>query len=80
LPLLFAIVTYLLFSGLKLINPSYFKENYLRNCMTTNFVFLFLIYPIITSSAFGMFNCMEIEGVSYLIRDFSIECWSATHI
>lgn len=26
-----------------------------------------------------MFNCMEIDGVSYLMSDFSIECWSTEH-
>eukprot|EP00350_Pseudokeronopsis_sp_OXSARD2_P012590 CAMPEP_0170548842 /NCGR_PEP_ID=MMETSP0211-20121228/7020_1 /TAXON_ID=311385 /ORGANISM="Pseudokeronopsis sp., Strain OXSARD2" /LENGTH=243 /DNA_ID=CAMNT_0010854503 /DNA_START=1879 /DNA_END=2610 /DNA_ORIENTATION=- len=42
--------------------------------------FIFLIYPTITSYAFGMFNCSEVEEVSYLSVDFDIECWSKEHI
>jgi hypothetical protein len=38
-----------------------------------------MIYPTITNYTFGMFNCTEVEGVYYLVRDIEIECWSHKH-
>ena len=80
LPFVFAGFSYLFWILLKVLNPKRFKETYLRNFTATILVFVFLLYPAITRYTFSMFNCMEIEGVSYLISDFSIECWSPYHI
>ena len=46
--------------------PRTYKKSYLTNALVTTFVIIFLAYPAITSSSFGMFNCRMIEGVSYL--------------
>jgi hypothetical protein len=72
LPLAFAFFSYLFYYTIRVIKPKSFKDTYLRNFITTNFVFIFLIYPTITNYTFGMFNCIEVEGVNYLIRDFTI--------
>lgn len=80
IPFLFAFLSIIFFVILKIAKPKTFKESYLRNWVTTNLVFIFLLYPSITSYAFGTINCMEIEGTSYLIRDFSIICWTPEHI
>ena len=51
-----------------------------RNAVTTTVVFSFLIYPTIVNYTFEMFNCIDIEGVTYLKRDFTLECWSGAHV
>ena len=51
-----------------------------RNSMSTSIVFIFLIYPNIVNYSFSMLNCIEIDGVTYLKRDFELVCWSGTHI
>jgi hypothetical protein len=75
----FAIGSLIFFFGLRVIKPSKFKLNYRRNCIVFNFVFLLLIYPVITNYAFSMFNCTTVEGVDYLIRDTEIMCWTDEH-
>eukprot|EP00347_Sterkiella_histriomuscorum_P008394 403345262 len=66
----------------KLLNLTCFKGRFqdnLRNTLITTMVFIFLVYPTISSYTFGMFSCITIEGVSYLTKDFDIECWSSDH-
>mmetsp|Transcript_20803 Transcript_20803/g.19837 ORF Transcript_20803/g.19837 Transcript_20803/m.19837 type:complete len:239 (-) Transcript_20803:241-957(-) len=43
-------------------------------------VLIMMLYPTITSYTFGIFNCVTIEEVSYLVRDFNVVCYSDSHI
>ena len=36
---------------------------------------IFLLYPKVSSSLLNMYVCREIEGTSYLLSDFTIECF-----
>jgi hypothetical protein len=72
LPFIFAILSLLFFILGRYIFSKQLKKIYLHMFITTNLVFIFLMYPSITSYTFGMFNCMEIEGIQYLVRDFSV--------
>lgn len=36
---------------------------------------VFLLYPHVSSSVLGVFNCIEVEGVHYLMNDFSLICF-----
>lgn len=38
---------------------------------------LFLIYPMMSSRVLSLFVCRDVEGTSYLITDFTIECYDA---
>jgi hypothetical protein len=80
LPFIFLIFSIIVCLFLKCICAKYLKDSFYVKLIATNFVFIFLIYPTITNYTFGMFNCMEVEGINYLIRDFGIECWSSNHI
>jgi hypothetical protein len=35
---------------------------------------LFLLYPGMSSKTLGFFACKEVNGVRYLMSDFSVEC------
>ena len=49
--------------------------------IVTSIVFVFIIYPQITSISFGLFNCVSYEdGYSYLKRDMTIKCWQGEHL
>jgi len=65
--------------ALSRIKPSRFKETYKRSLVSTIFIFLYLFYPIISSTAFEGLNCIEIEDKKYLKVDLSVECWSKEH-
>mmetsp|Transcript_15841 Transcript_15841/g.15261 ORF Transcript_15841/g.15261 Transcript_15841/m.15261 type:complete len:300 (+) Transcript_15841:148-1047(+) len=79
-PFIFGMLSILPFLLLRCVWPKKYKDSYLRDFIATNSTFIFLIYPTITSYAFGMFNCSEIDGVNYLTVDFDIVCWSKDHI
>ncbi|CDW75737.1 UNKNOWN [Stylonychia lemnae] len=52
-----------------------------QNILVTSFVFIFILYPQITSISFGLFNCINYEdGTSYLKRDMTIQCWEGEHL
>ena len=44
-----------------------------------NFV-VFLLYPGVCTRIFRLFKCREINGHSYLVADFSIQCWDTEHM
>lgn len=79
-PFVCYILSFLFWLALRLYHPVKFRANYLRNCITTCLVFTFMFAPSIMSYTFSMFNCIEIEGKSYLQKDTSIECWGKDHI
>jgi hypothetical protein len=79
-PFIFGFVSLIFFVILKYVKPRIFKKRYFRDWISSNLVFIFMIYPTITSYVFGMFNCTEIDGVNYLTRDFSIICWTEGHL
>jgi hypothetical protein len=79
LPVFFAVLVLCLWTFMRLIKPLKFKENYLRNSLTTSLVIIFLLYPTITKYAFSIFNCFEVDGISYLTKDYNIKCWSENH-
>jgi len=80
IPIGFGIFVLILWFALGKIYRRKFKRTYFRNAVATFMVFIFLMYPIITSAGFEMFNCVEVEGVEYLKRDFTIECWGSYHM
>ena len=43
-------------------------------------IFVFLIYPSIVNNSFDMFNCVVIDGTSYLQKDFDLVCWQRQHV
>lgn len=79
-PILFLVIDLIFWFILRLIKPRIFKKNYLRNAMLTFFTMLYLIYPTITQYTFAMFDCINVDGILFLRRDFSIECWTSYHI
>ena len=40
------------------------------------FFTLYFLFARVTSSSLRLYNCKEIEGVHYLVADFSIECYT----
>lgn len=80
LPFILAFFSFIFWYIIRLVKPYEYKDVYLRNFLTTIFVFIFLIHPTIMAYSFSMFNCIVIEGVSYLERDLSIKCWESSHI
>ena len=79
LPVFFGFLSVIFWKILELTRPKIFFQTYLRNSLITSFVIIYLLYPTITSYTFGMFNCMNVEGISYLKKDFDIICWSDEH-
>ena len=54
--------------------------NLKQNIIVTSFVIVYLLYPTISNLCFSLFNCYLLDdGKSYLMRDFSIECWVGSH-
>ena len=45
-----------------------------------NTVFVFALLPTITNYTLGMLNCIEVNGVSYLQREMTMECYSSEHV
>lgn len=39
---------------------------------------VFLLYPLVSKSAIGVFNCITVEGVDYLVADFNLHCYDST--
>ena len=37
---------------------------------------LFLMYPTVSKTVFSTFECRTVSGVSYLVPDFSLRCYS----
>lgn len=80
LPIIVFIISLIVFKLLKIsCCKNRFNDKILTNTFITTMVFIFLIYPTISSYTFGIFNCISIEGTSYLEKDFDIECWSDDH-
>ena len=40
---------------------------------------LYLLYPTLTLSAFGLFTCIDVAGQNYLLADLSEECYAERH-
>jgi len=51
-------------------------QEYRMKFIRVIFFTLFLIYPSVSTSVIGYFNCRGVEGKSYLIADFGMECGS----
>lgn len=80
LPIFFGPIFLGIWKLISLTNRQRFQHTYKRSCLTTILVFVFLLYPTITTYAFRMFSCIEIEGVHYLEKDTSLECWGSSHL
>jgi len=39
---------------------------------------LFLVYPSMSAKSLSMFVCNDVEGVDYLVSDFTLECFDST--
>jgi hypothetical protein len=82
-----AILPILLFLGitsvfviLHLIFPKWFTD-FKRNVVVSTITILFLLHPTLTTTAFGMFQCVQVdEGISFVKIDLNMEWYSADHI
>jgi len=39
---------------------------------------IFLLYPLVSKTTLGVYNCVTVEGVSYLVADFQLNCYDST--
>ena len=44
------------------------------------FFTVFLFYPLVCSTIINTFNCVTVEGTSYLHSDFSVLCADKKHL
>jgi len=51
-----------------------FRRQLWDNVWRMSLFILFLLYPGVTSVMFGFTNCLEVEGINYLVVDFRIKC------
>ena len=63
-----------------IIKKRQFKNTWWRNSVSMTIIFIFLIYPTIVNKTFENFRCNTVEGVDYLMSDFTVECWKSNHI
>ena len=63
-----------------LISKKKFGDTYKRNTVATVILFVFMLYPSIAKNSFDIFNCIKIDGVYYMKRDLTIQCWESTHL
>lgn len=62
---------------------TFYKESaiYLkRHFVCSVVIVLVVLNPSVLDSSMSMIGCREIDGVKYLMRDYSIECYSESHI
>lgn len=43
-----------------------------RRMVVTVVVIMFLVHPMLMEYTFGIFNCYEVEGVYYLVKNMNI--------
>ena len=56
------------------------KLTFARNILVSFIVVVFLAHPTLTSTAFSMINCYEIEdGEFWLQANLDIKCWNSLH-
>ena len=56
------------------------KEKIKKNLTLSVVVVLFLIYPTMITTSFGLFNFKELnKGEQWLLRDLQVECWNSDH-
>jgi hypothetical protein len=75
-----AILPILLFLGitsvfvmLHLIFPKWFTD-FKRNVVVSTITILFLLHPTLTTTAFGMFQCVQVDkGISFVKIDLNME-------
>ena len=41
---------------------------------------VFFFYPTLTLMVFGLYDCQNVDGTTYLTRDYSITCWEGLHL
>jgi hypothetical protein len=51
-----------------------------RHFISSIVIVLVVLTPSVLDSSLSMIGCREIDGVDYLIKDYSIECYSKDHI
>jgi len=57
------------------------KEDFVKNMVVSFIVIIFLAHPTLTSNAFSMMNCYEIEpGEQWLQADLEVMCWNSVHL
>eukprot|EP00347_Sterkiella_histriomuscorum_P014799 403359479 len=76
----FALLIIFAFWGLFNLFRKLDKASFTRNTIVSIIVVIFLAHPTLTSNAFSMMNCYEIEsGEQWLQADLEIKCWNDTH-
>jgi hypothetical protein len=53
------------------------RKRRVRQCWKLVLFTLFLVYPYVSSNVLRTFSCREVEGVHYLIADFSVRCFDS---
>jgi hypothetical protein len=53
-----------------------------RRIYVTACIITYFLYPTIVNLTFSLFNCTRVEGTTdfYLRRDFTIKCWTSSHV
>lgn len=49
------------------------------HCISTIIIALFLFQTTLINSNFVILSCREVDGIYWLIADYSIECWEGDH-
>jgi hypothetical protein len=73
LPLLLFLSITSVFVMLHLVFPKWFTD-FKRNVVVSTITILFLLHPTITTTAFGMFQCVQVdEGISFVKIDLNMK-------
>ncbi|CAI2380520.1 unnamed protein product [Moneuplotes crassus] len=79
-PLLILLACLIFFSICHLLFPKHFTD-FRRNMVISTVSVIYLLHPTITTSALGIFQCIEVgEGESRMRIDLSIGCYSEEHL
>lgn len=54
------------------------EEDFVTFMINKFMIIMFMFYPALCAILLGIFECREIEGVSWLIADLTIECYTST--
>lgn len=56
-----------------------YRELHYNRFISTLVILLYLVHPTITQFMIDMFNCMDFDGTSRLLKDPQIVCWEGLH-
>lgn len=72
-----ALIIIVVFWGIYACFKKHDRNTVIRNIMVSIIVVIFMAHPTLTSNAFSMMNCFEIDpGEQWLQADLEIQCWN----